>query len=163
MRNTERLYDRVIEKMDMTCDMEDEELQELIHEVLEEASKEEFIPLQEKIRISKELFNAFRKLDILQELIEDDEITEIMINGTDHIFLEKAGRIFEWFQFLKHMHLKSKLFSASDHLHKVSRIICLLITDYKIFLMQPIPPVLYDSFNLLDENTAANRSLNKNN
>ena len=40
MRNTERLYDRVIEKMDMTCDMEDEELQELIHEVLEEASKE---------------------------------------------------------------------------------------------------------------------------
>ena len=72
MRNTERLYDRVIEKMDMTCDMEDEELQELIHEVLEEASKEEFIPLQEKIRISKELFNAFRKLDILQELIEDD-------------------------------------------------------------------------------------------
>ena len=74
MRNTERLYDRVIEKMDMTCDMEDEELQELIHEVLEEASKEEFIPLQEKIRISKELFNAFRKLDILQELIEDDEI-----------------------------------------------------------------------------------------
>ena len=81
MRNTERLYDRVIEKMDMTCDMEDEELQELIHEVLEEASKEEFIPLQEKIRISKELFNAFRKLDILQELIEDDEITEIMING----------------------------------------------------------------------------------
>ena len=81
--------------MDMTCDMEDEELQELIHEVLEEASKEEFIPLQEKIRISKELFNAFRKLDILQELIEDDEITEIMINGTDHIFLEKAGRIFE--------------------------------------------------------------------
>ena len=95
MRNTEQLYDRVIEKMDMTCDMEDEELQELIHEVLEEASKETFIPLQEKIQISRELFNAFRKLDILQELIEDDEITEIMINGTEHIFLEKSGRIFE--------------------------------------------------------------------
>ena len=95
MRNTERLYDRVIEKMDMTCDMEDEELQELIHEVLEEASKEEFIPLQEKIRISKELFNAFRKLDILQELIEDDEITEIMINGTDHIFLEKLEDVIQ--------------------------------------------------------------------
>ena len=75
----------------------------------------------------------------------------------------RSARFFQWFQFLKHMHLKSKLFSASDHLHKVSRIICLLITDYKIFLMQPIPPVLYDSFNLLDENTAANRSLNKNN
>ena len=53
MRNTERLYDRVIEKMDMTCDMEDEELQELIHEVLEEASKEEFIPLQERYGSAK--------------------------------------------------------------------------------------------------------------
>lgn len=94
MRNTERLYDRVIEKMDMTCDMEDEELQELIHEVLEEASKEEFIPLQEKIRISKELFNAFRKLDILQDLIEDDEITEIMINGDGSYFSGKSGAYF---------------------------------------------------------------------
>ena len=94
MRNDRAIYDRVIEKMDMTCDMEDEELQELIHEVLEEASKEEFIPLQEKIRISKELFNAFRKLDILQDLIEDDEITEIMINGTDHIFSGKSGAYF---------------------------------------------------------------------
>ena len=44
---------RVIEKMDMTCDMEDEELQELIHEVLEEASKEEFIPLQERYGSAK--------------------------------------------------------------------------------------------------------------
>ena len=94
MIRAERLYDRVIERMDMFCDMEDEELQELIHEVLEDASKEMYIPLHEKIQISKELFNAFRKLDILQELIEDDEITEIMINGTEHIFLEKAGRIY---------------------------------------------------------------------
>ena len=94
MIRAERLYDRVIERMDMSCDMEDEELQELIHEVLEDASKEMYIPLHEKIQISKELFTAFRKLDILQELIEDDEITEIMINGTEHIFLEKAGRIY---------------------------------------------------------------------
>ena len=82
--------------MDMTCDMEDEELQELIHEVLEEASKEEFIPLQEKIRISKELFNAFRKLDILQQLLDDPEITEVMINGRDHIFVEESGVMHPW-------------------------------------------------------------------
>ena len=43
--------------------------------------------------MGRELFNAFRKLDILQELIEDEEITEIMINGTDHIFIEKDGEI----------------------------------------------------------------------
>ena len=45
--------------------------------------------------LGKELFNAFRKLDILQELIEDDDITEIMINGTDHIFIEKNGRLYQ--------------------------------------------------------------------
>ncbi len=95
MRKTEQLYERVIEKMDMTCEMEDTELQELIHEVLEEANTQEYVPLQEKIRLSKELFNAFRKLNILQELIEDESITEIMINGTDNIFLEKEGKIFQ--------------------------------------------------------------------
>jgi pilus assembly protein CpaF len=49
--------------------------------------------LREKAGIGKELFNAFRKLDILQELLEDDEITEIMINGTEHIFIERDGRL----------------------------------------------------------------------
>ena len=44
MIRAERLYDRVIERMDMSCDMEDEELQELIHEVLEDASKENVYP-----------------------------------------------------------------------------------------------------------------------
>lgn len=95
MRKIEQLYDDVVRKMDMSCEMEDEELQELIHEVLEEADLEEYLPLQEKIRLSRELFNVFRKLDILQELIEDETITEIMINGTDNIFLEKEGRIFQ--------------------------------------------------------------------
>ena len=62
--------------------------------MLEQASEEEYIPLQDKIRVSRELFNAFRRLDILQELIEDEEITEIMVNGTDNIFYEKGGRLY---------------------------------------------------------------------
>lgn len=72
--------------------MEDEELQELIFRVLEEQSRQEYIPLQEKAVLGRDLFNAFRKLDLLQELIEDDEITEIMINGTQNIFIEKNGK-----------------------------------------------------------------------
>lgn len=55
---------------------------------------EEYISLSDKIRIGRELFNSFRKLDVLQELLEDDSITEIMVNGIDHIFYEKEGRIF---------------------------------------------------------------------
>ena len=81
--------------MDMGREMEDDELLDLIHSVLNQAGGETYIPLQEKIKLSRELFHAFRKLDILQDLIEDDDITEIMINGTDHIFLEKGGQIYE--------------------------------------------------------------------
>ena len=69
------MYDRVLREMDMGREMEDEELQELIHSVLNEAGGESYIPLQEKIRLSRELFNAFRKLDILQDLIEDEDVT----------------------------------------------------------------------------------------
>lgn len=89
------MYDRVLHEMDMGREMEDEELLELIHSVLNEAGEESYIPLQDKIRLSRELFNAFRKLDILQDLIEDEDVTEIMINGTEHIFLEKEGQIYE--------------------------------------------------------------------
>ena len=43
--------------------------------------------------MDRELFNAFRKFDLLQEFLEDDKITEIMINGTENIFLEKEGKL----------------------------------------------------------------------
>lgn len=94
MLRAEQLHEQILERMDLTRDASDEELLEFIHQVLEEKSKEEFIPLYQKAQLGKELFNAFRKLDILQDMIEDDTITEIMINGTDNIFVEREGKIF---------------------------------------------------------------------
>ncbi len=93
MIEAEQLHARILARLDMTRDMEDEELTELIYEVLQEVSQEEYLPLDQKAMLGKELFNAFRKLDLLQEFLEDDDITEIMINGTQNIFIEKAGRI----------------------------------------------------------------------
>ncbi|MCU6748383.1 MULTISPECIES: CpaF family protein [Lachnospiraceae] len=94
MINTEWIYAKMMLQMDMSKEIQDEELERMIQEVLEEVGKQEYIPLNEKIQISRELFNAFRRLDILQELIEDDTITEIMVNGTENIFFEKEGKIF---------------------------------------------------------------------
>ena len=94
MIRKEQLYEQILEQIDLTKETDDEELQELIRTVLDEAADEEYIPLSDKIRIGRELFNSFRKLDVLQELLEDDSITEIMVNGIDHIFYEKEGRIF---------------------------------------------------------------------
>ena len=94
MIKSELLYEKVMLRLDMTRETGEEELQEIILTVIEEAAEEEFLPLSEKIRISQELFNAFRRLDILQDLIEDDSITEIMVNGTENIFYEKGGRLY---------------------------------------------------------------------
>ena len=93
MIQAEQLHARILEELDLSRDIPDEELTELIHRVLDEASGREYIPLGKKAELGRELFNAFRKFDLLQEFLEDDEITEIMINGTQNIFLEKEGKL----------------------------------------------------------------------
>lgn len=94
MISDEQLKTKILGQLDLSREVEDEELQELIFRVLEEESEREYIPLEEKARLGKELFNAFRKLDLLQELIEDETITEVMINGTQNIFVERQGRLY---------------------------------------------------------------------
>ena len=89
------MHARILQKLDMTREIEDEELTELIYGVLQEVSREEHLTLERKTLLGKELFNAFRKLDLLQEFLENEEITEIMINETQNIFYEKEGRIFQ--------------------------------------------------------------------
>ena len=93
MIQAEQLHARILEELDMTREIEDEELTELIYRVLQEASSEEYLSLSRKTELGKELFNAFRKLDLLQEFLEDEGITEIMITGTRSIFFERDGRI----------------------------------------------------------------------
>lgn len=95
MIQAEQLHTRILQSLDMTKEIEDEELTELIYKVLQEVSEEEYLSLARKTALGKELFNTFRKLDLLQEFLEDEEITEIMINGTQNIFYEKAGRILQ--------------------------------------------------------------------
>lgn len=89
----EELQEKVLQELDMSKEIADDELMDVIHRVLEEHDKGRYITLKQKVGLGKELFNTFRKLDILQELLEDDDITEIMINGTEYIFIEKEGRL----------------------------------------------------------------------
>lgn len=91
----EELYERILEELDLSKEVDDFQLVEVIHEMLEEKSREQYLSLKEKSRLGKELFNAFRRLDVVQELLEDEEITEIMINGTDYIFIEKQGVLYQ--------------------------------------------------------------------
>lgn len=90
----EKLQQSVISNIDLTTEVSDEELLTVIDQILMERSKENYISMQEKRRLRRDIFNSIRRLDILQDLVEDPSITEIMINGADDIFIERNGRIF---------------------------------------------------------------------
>lgn len=84
---------RLAASIDYSKETSDEEMQELIDELLIKNGREFSLSLTEKENLRKELFHAVRKLDILQELIDDSKITEIMINGPEDIFIERDGRL----------------------------------------------------------------------
>ncbi len=92
----EKLKEKVIEKIDLSRVCEDEEVREIIDGIILEESALYYISLSEKRKLSRELFHAIRRLDILQELIDDSTITEIMVNGTEEIFVEKSGKLVRW-------------------------------------------------------------------
>ncbi len=92
----ERLKPKVREELENRGRMEDEELNACIHQVIEEEGKHQYLPLKRRLELKTRLYDAFRRLDILQELVDDPEVTEIMVNGKDHIFVERHGRISRW-------------------------------------------------------------------
>lgn len=77
----------------MSQEIRDEKVLELIDRSILEHPDTGYISLEGRVRLRKELFNAVRRMDVLSDLLEDDSITEIMINGYDQIFVEKDGRI----------------------------------------------------------------------
>ncbi len=83
-------------RTDMTRDMDEEEIQRIIDGVVLEVSTQYRMTLKEKEQYATEIFNSLKRLDIVQELMDDDSITEIMINGPGNIFYEKAGQIYQW-------------------------------------------------------------------
>ena len=83
--------------MDFTREMSDEEIQDAIADRLRaRGDSAGRLNVYERARMGKELFSPFRGLDVLQELIEDEQVTEIMINRMEGIFVERAGRLFAW-------------------------------------------------------------------
>ena len=94
MRRT--LQEQVQRQMDLSRELTDEEVEELIMQEILQFSSRDYLLLEEKLRIQKELFNGIRRLDLLQELIEDPLVTEIMVNGPKDIFVERSGRLFRW-------------------------------------------------------------------
>jgi pilus assembly protein CpaF len=83
----------VLENIDLDNEISDEQLYETIDRVINEYSKTVYISIRDKQRLRLSVFNTIRKLDILQELVDDSSITEIMVNGPDKVFIERNGAI----------------------------------------------------------------------
>lgn len=90
------LQEEVMSILNLTVEIKDEVVYKVIDQVLIKKRKEEFFPLKTMMKLRRSLFNSIRRLDVLQDLIDQKEITEIMINGHDQIFVEKAGKITKW-------------------------------------------------------------------
>lgn len=83
----------IIERLNLSREMSEEEVMELIDEQIQLESKKGYLEVSARERYRKEIFHSIRQLGILQELIEDPQITEIMVNGTQGIFIERKGKI----------------------------------------------------------------------
>ncbi len=92
----EELKEKIQKKLDLSRELTDEEVLELIDEEVLSWSRQEYLLLEEKLCMRKEIFYAMRRLDLLQELMEDPEITEIMVNGPEAVFVERKGRLSRW-------------------------------------------------------------------
>ena len=92
----QKLKTGLMEKIDFSKAAGDEEIKELIDDEIVLLGRYGYLSLAEKNRLGKELFASIRKLDILQEIIDDEEITEIMVNGPECIFIEKKGKLQRW-------------------------------------------------------------------
>lgn len=90
------LQERVMDKIDLSKEIDDNELLDMIDIVIKNKSRDHYLSIKEKQQYRKEIFNSIRRLDVLQELVEDSSITEIMINGASNIFIERNGRITKW-------------------------------------------------------------------
>lgn len=85
-----------MERLNLSRELEDEEIFEIIDELVISYSKVHYLELKEMVQLRQELFYSIRKLDVLQELIDDNEVTEIMVNGPEKIFVERQGQLSLW-------------------------------------------------------------------
>ena len=89
----QRIRDIILSEMDLSRELSDEEICDLIGSVVSREARDRPMTIKDRAELERTIFNSLRKLDVLQELVDDRDVTEIMVNGPNDIFYEKAGRI----------------------------------------------------------------------
>ena len=98
--NTEHAFllirERIFLDYDPSVDISDEELLDRVSSQVKKYAAEHMLSLRERADMEREVFHSFRKLDVLQDLIDRPEVTEVLVNGPEHIFYEKNGRLYRY-------------------------------------------------------------------
>lgn len=89
----QKIRSQVLKGTDGAGELSDEEISEMVEECVLRMGHDKYLSLAEKEEISRTVFNSIRKLDVLQEILEDSGITEVMVNGAENIFIERFGKI----------------------------------------------------------------------
>ncbi len=108
------MKEAILRQLDHSRGLSNQELKECIEQELKKRDKGALISFSMRKQYEERLFAAFRKFGVLQELIEDEEVTEILVNGPAHIFYEKNGAL----------QLFSKTFSGEEELADLIQTIC---------------------------------------
>lgn len=91
-----KLRTELAQELENTWEVSDDEVLEIIDRLLLKESKSTYLPIVRLEELRMELFRSLRKMDVLEELLENDSITEIMVNRWDQIFIEQDGKLFPW-------------------------------------------------------------------
>ena len=91
-----RLREDIMRELDERQAVSDEDLYDMIDRRLLDQGQNSFLPLKDQVWLRSRLFDSFRRLGALQELVDDREISEIMVNGADRIFVERKGYMAQW-------------------------------------------------------------------
>lgn len=118
----------VLRQMDLSRELQDEEIQHLIARETSKNTKGRNLSIHERFHLEKQIFDSLRKLDVLQDLVDDPEVTEIMVNGPNHIFYEKNGTVYE----------SEKSFTSND---KLMDLLQQIVADHNRVVNQSSPIV----------------------
>lgn len=89
-----QLTEQVMQTADVSRELSDKELLGVIEQVIRDCWQKRYLSIELRRQLKREIFNSLRRLDVLQELLEDPAISEIMVNGAERIFVEREGRLY---------------------------------------------------------------------
>lgn len=104
-----RICNMVLQKIDFSDELSEEEVLKCVDDIITSLPERESMSLEEILSLRKEVYNSIKRYDVIQEYLDDETVSEIMINGAEAIFVERGGTLFK----------TDKVFSSKEKLEDV--------------------------------------------